>query len=334
MVHDEIVLQQLILKNKAAQPVDFSYSLNTVMLIRDLDHLDPTYFFNESRDEGYTYIPGPNGYSHVCVHELDTQSQPEANAIACVTTLFIDGKAVKTHYQAESNDILEAKVFSSKIDIKSEKPVEIVVAYKMILLPTSQANWSNFIITANEADVNKFLDEVPKFNLRSDEDDPLYSLGLSMIDPEEVVGNAAEQMNAGPRGDKSLDRGSQTALDGVAGFKSKQSEGFVATNRGTGATEISASKDGEIGRPSGIPRNTSSKNHIEYLAWRHLEHILSVCAVPTSAPAPLKDNRNPPGDTPSPPEGAPNLPNSDDIAPVALTCGDMSCHRIFTSASL
>lgn len=49
---------------------------------------------------------------------------------------------------------------------------------------------------------------------------------------------------------------------------------------------------------------------IEYLAWRHLEHILSVCAIPLSTL------------------------DSKETPLVALTCGDMSGHRICTSASL
>lgn len=62
---------------------------------------------------------------------------------------------------------------------------------------------------------------------------------------------------------------------------------------------------------------------IEYLTWRHLEHILSVCAMPIAS-----------------------LPNSvraqkqneelkgEGVDMVALTCGDMSGHRVCTSASL
>lgn len=50
---------------------------------------------------------------------------------------------------------------------------------------------------------------------------------------------------------------------------------------------------------------------IRYLTVRHLEYILSVCAIPVRS--------------------SPNEPL--DSAPVALTCGDMSGHRICTSAS-
>ncbi|KAF3024385.1 hypothetical protein E8E14_014383 [Neopestalotiopsis sp. 37M] len=62
--------------------------------------------------------------------------------------------------------------------------------------------------------------------------------------------------------------------------------------------------------PFGIPEPKSSpSDHIEYTIWRNLEHILSVCSIPVG---PKRE---------------------DGIQPIALTCGDMSMHRISTSAS-
>jgi hypothetical protein len=70
--------------------------------------------------------------------------------------------------------------------------------------------------------------------------------------------------------------------------------------------------------PSGVP-SASTADHLEYLLHRNLEHILSVCAVPTTG-------FQRPGDDSDPRK---NL-----VTPIVLTCGDMSFHRVNTAASL
>ncbi|RYO91987.1 hypothetical protein DL766_006126 [Monosporascus sp. MC13-8B] len=73
--------------------------------------------------------------------------------------------------------------------------------------------------------------------------------------------------------------------------------------------------------PSGIPGDNSRANlHIEFVVRRNLEHILSVCSTP------LKYERLVEG------HSSAAEPTSD-ICPVAVTCGDVSCHRVCTSAS-
>lgn len=51
--------------------------------------------------------------------------------------------------------------------------------------------------------------------------------------------------------------------------------------------------------------------HLNFLLWRNVEHILSVCSIPT-------------GDQPS----------SEEFPRIALTCGDIANHRVTTKASL
>ncbi|OTB01046.1 hypothetical protein M426DRAFT_266674 [Hypoxylon sp. CI-4A] len=75
------------------------------------------------------------------------------------------------------------------------------------------------------------------------------------------------------------------------------------------------------GNPSGIPKDHSSpRDHIEFVIRRNLEHILSVCSIPLRQPK-LEI------------EGPDVTRPSSNLAPVALTCGDMSGHRICISAS-
>lgn len=63
--------------------------------------------------------------------------------------------------------------------------------------------------------------------------------------------------------------------------------------------------------------------HIEFLTRRHLEHILSVCAIPVQQSLPKLAEVGTAG--PEPRRG---------VVPIALTCGDMSDHVIYTSSSL
>ena len=85
--------------------------------------------------------------------------------------------------------------------------------------------------------------------------------------------------------------------------------------------------------PSATPTNITP-SRIEFAVRRNLEHILSVCAIPVARPAVSKRNR-----TAQPASGKGKdveiaAFNCDDIKPIALTCGDLSMHRICSSASL
>ncbi|OJD38573.1 mg2+ transporter zinc transport protein [Diplodia corticola] len=59
----------------------------------------------------------------------------------------------------------------------------------------------------------------------------------------------------------------------------------------------------------------SSHEHLDFLIRRNLEHILSVCSIPVASPTPES------GDC------------KHEDSPIALTCGDISGHRVGTSAS-
>lgn len=73
------------------------------------------------------------------------------------------------------------------------------------------------------------------------------------------------------------------------------------------AQSVSSTKDTQ---PYRLPTN-SSTDHIDFVVRRNLEHILSACAIPV-------ENSSVEGGT----------------VAVALTCGDMSMHRVCSSASL
>lgn len=69
--------------------------------------------------------------------------------------------------------------------------------------------------------------------------------------------------------------------------------------------------------PTGIPENSSPASHISFVVHRNIEHILSVCSIPLK-PARMRIDAQ----------------VTDEEIPVALTCGDLSFHRINVSSSL
>jgi hypothetical protein len=248
------------------------------------------------------------------------------HSVAAVTTLFIDGKAV---------EMPDANIFSRGHTLEGHSFTEFVVAYKLVPLPASEVHWENFLITAEEADVSKFL-HVESNNLWRSEDLPLCSLGLSMVDLHSTIRNttgpkfADNKENEGFDNVNSNNSGDMAVSENKKPESSKENKTDGDTRTLVDAESTSnpndntqtrwASKQETISFPSGTPSNSSPKSHIEYLAWRHLEHILSVCAIPLSIPSlktPDKRRRSPADNT-----------------SVALTCGDMSGHRISTSASL
>lgn len=401
MIHNGIILQQLVLENVGDAPVPFNYAPETVMLIRDLDYLDPRYSFNEDDWEASTYkhIPGPNGYGHVSLHEIESpapvemavnqpsnhnnststpadQNHPgnpvlgkkkntlkrevdrprfgtavrkqsgnahvgdgdnrvqngtpltkELRSVAAVTGLFHNGEAVKI---PDKPDPVICHT------LQGHDLVEVVVAYKIIALPASEAHWENFMVTADEADVSKFLHEECADLWESTEGTPLCSLGISMMDLNEELGKTTGRADVDIRESEGLHRMKPKTANDMTLSEDEKAKGFMSVNEGDDDTRTSVDKEEsdlthntgarsasqreQTSFPSEILTGSSPKIHIEYMVWRHLEHILSVCAVPLSTRS-LKTGNN-------------QRPNTDNTALVALTCGDMSGHRVSTSASL
>lgn len=71
----------------------------------------------------------------------------------------------------------------------------------------------------------------------------------------------------------------------------------------------------------------SRHQHLDFVVRRNLEHILSVCSIPISKSNEPRDSKDDSTDT-----SAESAPDSE--MTIALTCGDISDHRITSSASL
>ena len=164
----------------------------------------------------------------------------------------------------------------------------------MILAPVTKAHWKDFLIPAAYTDVGKLIDEEPR--------------------PDVLI--------------SALHYPVQSDGQSSSNDRSDQHDAILEI------TDPSDMKEGSSGRedhdfhvpadPSGIPDSKASAersspgNHIGYIIHRNLEHILSVCSIPLQTPRMEMDDRV----------------TEQEVTPVALTCGDMSFHRISVSSSL
>ncbi|UKZ53651.1 hypothetical protein TrVGV298_007448 [Trichoderma virens] len=95
-----------------------------------------------------------------------------------------------------------------------------------------------------------------------------------------------------------------------------------------------------LNTPFSIPSFTTDK-HLNFTLRRNLEHILSVCSIPIDNPPakvpPITDGvtiDHPPAEVPPITDGIAVDELLDKVPYIALTCGDISGHRISTAASL
>lgn len=279
----------------------------------------------------------------------DTWSVNNAHAVVSVMGLFVDGTAQK---------MPTGPIFRTIGTSESGSAVlEITLAYRIITIPEGQVHWKNFLIPAEATDVSAILaTETELLWGHSVIDDcscsnSLCDIGISMNGRNErdMERDATAQAQAPeiPEPEDQNTQKSKTKQDDKAVNADPQTH--VRTEEVTAAAEFSG-KQAETQNPSarpgngdttGIAQEPTPSGFIEYLTWRHTEYILSVCIIPLWVPPILDD-----GEESEPDMLATNIiesnihvsgtPKSKDEpnVPRALTCGDMSGHRICTSASL
>lgn len=266
-------------------------------------------------------------------------------SVAAIINLFVNGQAVRIqNAYHEGHFVLEGKQATTNGNLSGT--LEIVISYKLMLLPQSKGGWRRFLVSAQDADVSNILRKETERLWKGAGLSSICSLGLSFMEPvpstspvltptnaksEAISDEQKEEARKGSNEDKRL--GDDKSPVGIV-INSEANNESVSTSLGhdlaQGKTR-SIPGDSQhfnledIPLPSGTALMGSTRSHTEYLAWRHLEHILSNCAIPCSAQE-YDDSF-----CPTPPESEKDQEKGEVI--IALTCGDMSGHRVCTSAS-
>ncbi|KAK7724596.1 hypothetical protein SLS63_008576 [Diaporthe eres] len=215
--------------------------------------------------------------------------------VASVITVFVDGRAVKMDAGRTSHH-------SEWREVRAGETFQLVVAYKLVSISNLVGmSWKDFIISAEAADINHFLNkEANRFKTES----TICDLGLTSVDTKEVemIPTAASESSG---------------------------------TTGTTAQEHQTKWHGSIALPNSIPEDSGAdlKPYLEYLAWRHLEYILSACTVPFCVGKNVEGREYLYPFTDKQDGGRKEEFKYQDLPYVALTCGDMSGHRVVTSTS-
>ncbi|KAK2604224.1 hypothetical protein N8I77_007171 [Diaporthe amygdali] len=251
----------------------------------------------------------------------DTWSRKQTKSVASVMITYRNGLAVEMNTESTSDGVIQLGPNGRDEDI-----CEIVTAYKLVPLPGKIVDWRNFFLTPKEVDVSEILrEETIRFWGQckgSGQQPELCNFGLSVMDMKESTQDAQKFANAADEGFNATgeavaeavhEKMSSTHADIPSGDSTaKDQEG------NHGATSRSTPGSSGFSSPNGPPDGSSPKDHIEFLLRRHLEHVLSVCAVPLMRFDLV-------GEDP--------VEKEEDAQAFALTCGDMSGHRVCTSAS-
>lgn len=289
MVHEKVLLQQCLLENDGN--VELSAEFSTSMIIRDLDHLNGKSKFNKEEKENHDNGPGPGEYSWVCVHQLPGEGQNSSDqaaashsrGVSVVCSVAINGRLQffrptpsVQKWQLPSKNEQMGQAHSRR------HTVEVITAYKMQLLDTTNPDWEALVIPWRRMKVSHFIDEQK----------PARPLPTSV-----ARGWPLWPTNHEEDGGTTRTRAEQ-----------------IPTNPPAGNPDTALSPE--------IPG--ALQNHLAFAARRNLEHILSVCAIQTTLKAPNDDVAR----------SLPRALRDSRFKAVALTCGDMSGHRICWSASL
>lgn len=259
------------------------------MSIWDLDHMTDNYNFNKTTSAYQNAGPGPGGYSWVHVSRFREGSPARADSqdaehgirsdssldsgnkkdnpnygAALVASMAVDGQMMRFS-PGQSPHVWKKTIKARSGDTGSKRrKVEIVTAYKLILLDGPLSDWKMFVSPLTEMNPSAFL-----VGARRASQFRTWIIRISGKDNEAYSDD---------------DRNSET-------LKGEESKG----ERDVPRDEAAAAAGGEPqdGRRSQAvhdgpaPREPSpTTDHIKFIVRRNLEHILGVCAIPVDVSKP------------------------------------------------
>ncbi|KAF4782917.1 hypothetical protein HER10_EVM0004261 [Colletotrichum scovillei] len=299
MVHEKTVLQQCIIANNGVDEVDVPIRFARGIHIRDLDYLDRSFRFNENEGKhDQLQTLGPNGYGWVLVHPFKhgTVNKDEKD----------DPEAFRPNSRSTTVSQIGTKAMDSSAPPSPapEQPDAVAVVVS-IFLDGKAVRWE----TGNDS---RHGDGVTELSVKSLKQNGLFEVvtayKMTHLTRSKAKWDSFLIPPAWADVSKHLASVSFTAfrlsdhIKPPKDMEEEQSKGFIdRLMRYTSST-----RDTQL---HGLPKD-SSINHIDFVVRRNLEHILSVCVIPF-----------------------PKSSETKEMAGVVLTCGDVSGHRVCSSAS-
>lgn len=329
VVQDGIVYQRCILENRGETNVDLKFGFCKGMSIRDLDHVTDHHKYNKTTPDDQNGGPGPGGFGWVHVNrfregpstrtnsqhssheknsngshdDCNNKSQP-GHGVGLIISMAV-GREMIRFEPGKSPHIfkqtLEAK--SSTTESSSQK-LEIVTAYKLVLLENPLSDWKTFIIPFREMNPSRFPREAPHGSVA-----PLFRTMITRISAEDHPSDNYENHRSGILKDK--DNMGEAGMVHVSPDRVP-----IVGNQPNIDPSSAADHEPTVGKTS------PTMEHIEFAVRRNLEHILCVCAIPVAVRIPEEDA-----------EGV-IWEKLCRVEPIALSCGDLSGHRVCTRSSL
>lgn len=304
LIRDGVVLQQYVLTNKTDEEIEQPIRFLDRMKIRDQDYIDAHNSFNDS-EYGYATELGPHGYSWICAHQLATagpktgNEEPEPLPNIPRFSIAAGARFSMENYVAQAQAAVQANKSDDGADEAEDEPDD-VVAVVSIFVNGKAIKWN---------------------------EDKQWSITVPAGKGEqvEIVTQYKMLMNPRPKPDQPKTNWSSFLTPPSATYVSQffSLEPFEPVS----LVEVDLSSAPTVEpkfckNPSGLPQTgTAASGLSDYLVRRHLEHILSVCAMPVTQ----AENAEDAGKAPEQP--------FHDVPPIALTCGDIAGHRVCTSAS-
>lgn len=337
LVKNNTVFQQIVVKNRGTSSIDFWFGSDLPMLIRDLDYLgEPSY--NERNSNSYIRGLGPNEFGWITANVIsseDSDTEPEDDKRGDQEIRASDSY----HEPRQSYGPNEAK----------RPPTDDGLWRTRRISDTWSAKKTHAVVSIMSVFVDGTAEKMVKGPRRIDWDRTLGPGGSTSSVLEITV---AYKMIAIPKEKlhwKNFLIPAGTAdVTAMLAAETQQLWGHSVTevcNCNPSLCDLGISLNGRndqsmgplaTGNTAEIAPETSPVDSIEYLTWRHTEHILSVCTIPLSVPSLPHEVEEPKSDITCG-TNTWSTPKCEELvleAPLALTCGDMSGHRVCTSASL
>lgn len=312
MVHEKTVLQECIITNTGETDKDVTMEFGKGLHIRDMDYLDPVVKFNDDWD-GHVPVHGPNNYGWILAHPLKPKGTTEEKRptkdsspmqLMRLTSRKPTNATIDSYKDmwGTSGNVKSPRVDNDENQDTIAVAISVFVDGSAIRFESPNQKPSEMLVKTirrgTSIEVVSAYKMVRLTGSKASWDDIM--IPADVADVSKHLHSASKRFTAfspcsyepsgEDHGQKEGDRSRQRMRNWTA---------LVPGGPPRGLLEI---KDQSVNQ---------SLNHIDFVARRKLEHILSVCAIPLRDPEDEKD-----------------------IVPVALTCGDTSGHRVSSPASL